>query len=377
MKILVFRFSAMGDVALTVPCLRRIIQNNPNVEIYFLSKKTFTPFFFGIPRFTFIPVDFHKYQGLLGLFRLFKELEVANTFDLVIDLHSSLRSRILCFFFSLNKIPFFRIDKGNSDKRKAIRKKHKLLKTLPSTIQRYVDVFSKAGLSVGNDLNPNDFTWQGIYVDTEPNVNTETHVNTEPHVDINKPVFNGNLLEGGTTVHDQVFIGWAPFAGYALKEMPLLKQVSIVHKILRFFPNYHIILFASKNQQGSLAPFYNGFNTNCQEPEKNRILLAKDLTKDLSEELALIKMLKIMVSMDSANLHLAALVGTPVLGIYGPTHPYLGFRPFGQEFSGTYGIENLACRPCSVYGKGKCYRGDFACMNWIDEEVILNKIIND
>jgi ADP-heptose:LPS heptosyltransferase len=93
----------------------------------------------------------------------------------------------------------------------------------------------------------------------------------------------------------------------------------------------------------------------------------------LSDELKMIKTLDLMVTMDSANMHLASNMNVPVVSVWGPTHPYAGFYGFRQDPSNAVQI-NLSCRPCSVYGNKTCWREDHACMNEIKPELIISKI---
>ena len=81
-----------------------------------------------------------------------------------------------------------------------------------------------------------------------------------------------------------------------------------------------------------------------------------------------------MISMDSANMHLASLVGTRCISIWGATHPFAGFLGYGQSENDIVQIKDLTCRPCSIFGNKKCYRGDWACLNEIDIQKILLKI---
>ena len=80
-----------------------------------------------------------------------------------------------------------------------------------------------------------------------------------------------------------------------------------------------------------------------------------------------------MISMDSANMHLASLTATPVVSIWGATHPYTGFMGWNQQEQNAVQIE-LDCRPCSVFGQKPCLRGDYACMNRIAPETIVEKV---
>jgi ADP-heptose:LPS heptosyltransferase len=72
--------------------------------------------------------------------------------------------------------------------------------------------------------------------------------------------------------------------------------------------------------------------------------------------------LELMISMDSANMHLASLMGTRCVSIWGSTHPYAGFLGFGQSEDDVVQVDDLTCRPCSVFGDKECYRGDWACL---------------
>ncbi|MBQ9471009.1 MAG: glycosyl transferase family 1, partial [Bacteroidales bacterium] len=78
-------------------------------------------------------------------------------------------------------------------------------------------------------------------------------------------------------------------------------------------------------------------------------------------------------SMDSANMHLASLVGTSVVSIWGATHPYAGFYGWHQLPDNAVQID-LPCRPCSVYGNRPCFRNDYACLNLISPDMVLERL---
>ena len=96
-------------------------------------------------------------------------------------------------------------------------------------------------------------------------------------------------------------------------------------------------------------------------------------TENMYIELIIMSHLDVMVSMDSANMHLASLTAIPVLSIWGATHPYAGFMGFGQPADNAIQL-NLDCRPCSIYGNKPCKRGDYACLQNIPPERIVDKI---
>ena len=93
----------------------------------------------------------------------------------------------------------------------------------------------------------------------------------------------------------------------------------------------------------------------------------------LSQELSLMSQLDLMYSMDSANMHLASLVNTPVISLWGATHPYAGFMGWNQTIENTIQVD-LFCRPCSIYGQIPCYRKDYACLYQITPDQIINRI---
>ena len=81
----------------------------------------------------------------------------------------------------------------------------------------------------------------------------------------------------------------------------------------------------------------------------------------------------VMVSMDSSNMHMASLVGCPVVSVWGATHPFAGFMGWGQKEADTVQVD-LPCRPCSIYGNKPCIRGDYACLNSIEPETVANHV---
>ena len=103
----------------------------------------------------------------------------------------------------------------------------------------------------------------------------------------------------------------------------------------------------------------------------NVISVAGKLKMD--EELVLMSRLDVMESMDSGNMHLASLVGTPVVSIWGATHPYAGFMGWGQSESNAVQVD-LPCRPCSIYGNKPCAKGYYECLRNIRPETIVSRI---
>ena len=118
LHLLVFRFSAMGDVALTVPVLRSVLDQNPEIKITLVTRPKFLPFFYGIERLEIISTDFKDgYKGFWGLIRLFRFLKKRGKYHSIVDLHGVLRTWMLDFLFRLTGTPVKRIKKGRKETR--------------------------------------------------------------------------------------------------------------------------------------------------------------------------------------------------------------------------------------------------------------------
>ena len=130
-------------------------------------------------------------------------------------------------------------------------------------------------------------------------------------------------------------------------------------------PHAHIFLFGGGKDE---TPVMNDWAEKYPQ-----VINASSHLHGLKQELILMSHLHVMVSMDSANMHLASLVNTPVVSIWGATHPYAGFMGWHQDPANAVQLD-LPCRPCSIYGNKPCARGDFACMKNISPELVLEKI---
>ena len=106
---------------------------------------------------------------------------------------------------------------------------------------------------------------------------------------------------------------------------------------------------------------------------KNCTIVSNYLT-NLHEELILMSHLDVMVSMDSANMHLASLVATPVVSVWGATHPYAGFMGWRQSEDNAVQLD-MDCRPCSIYGNKPCIHGNYPCIKQIEPETIVARIV--
>jgi ADP-heptose:LPS heptosyltransferase len=336
MKLLVIRFSALGDVALTVPAVKQILDENPTYEIIYLSRPFVEPLFWGIDRLQFHGINTANFSGLFGLIELCNLLLKTYNFSVCIDLHDSLRTRIIRLILRLKGISVFKIDKGRDEKKQIINTDKQPSLPLKHHLQRYLDVFKKAGLQVLASNKP-------YFIHTKPAAEAIATSLLAPFQGLN-------------------LVGIAPFAALPLKEWPFEKVERLVNEILKHENNV-ILLFGGKNDLKKIAHLL----------INNKVVSAIGLEGGLSTELAIIKHLKIMLCMDSGNMHLAAGVGTKVVAIFGPTHPLLGFSPYLQAENTLQDLE-LNCRPCSVFGNKPCHRGDHACMKNITERMVMERL---
>jgi len=336
-KILIIRFSALGDVAMAIPVIFSLATAYPMHQITVLSRKSFEPLFHELPaNVIFIGADLNgKHKGFPGLNTLYRELK-AESFDYVADFHSVLRTQFLRFRFFLSGVPSASINKGQKEKKKLTQKNQKLLSPLKSSFTRYQEVLEKLGFKF-------ELCFKSIFA--------------------NKPTDFAQIVSQTGEKKDVKWIGFAPFAKHKGKIYPLELQ----EKVIKHF---------ASDKRVKIFVFGGG------EIEKKIIdewvvsypTISSMVSKlNINQELFLMSQLDLMYSMDSANMHLASLVGTKVVSLWGATHPFAGFMGWNQSTENAIQID-LPCRPCSIYGQIPCYRKDYACMYQITPETIINRI---
>ncbi len=119
--VLIIRLSAMGDVAMTVPVIRALLQQHSNIKITIVSRPFFKPFFDDIDGVDFFGVDLkNRHKGFFGIYRIYKDLKKLKI-DFVADFHNVLRSKILRSYFKITGASTAFTDKGRSEKKALIR----------------------------------------------------------------------------------------------------------------------------------------------------------------------------------------------------------------------------------------------------------------
>ncbi len=340
MKLMVFRFSAMGDVAMTVPVIQALLNAYREVEIVMVSRPFFAPLFKDLPRVKFIGTDLNRdYKGLTGLYRLFRFLNREKA-GAIADLHDVLRTKILDLFFQFTGYKVAVIEKGRAEKKALTRTKHKIFRPLQTTHQRYADVFERLGYPV--DLKR--------FIPLRPAVSKSVELFISP-------------------VKDNKIIGIAPFAAHAGKQYPLEKIKDVIRLLLEKDEEVAVFLFGGGSREKALLDELEALN-------RNRIVNVAGVFP-FEEELQLISRLRVMLSMDSANGHLAALYGVPVVTIWGVTHPYAGFVPFNQPAGNQIlpDLKKFPQLPVSIYGS-KTFPGFEAIWDTITPETVAEIVMN-
>ncbi len=331
--IIVIRFSAMGDVAMAVPVVKTLLRQYPLLQITFVSNAFFAPLFAGIERCHFFAASTKgQHKGFTGLWKLFNTLKKDKSNYVVADLHNVLRSTILLSFFRLAAVRVATIDKGRAEKKKITAREPKLLRQLATSHERYAAVFATLGFPV----------------------NLQDHL---PVMPTSIPASIQTQLSAG-----KLLVGVAPFAQHLEKMYPL-PNMKIFLKQLVAEKNVELLFFGAPGKEAELLQDW-------AKEIPSSINVAGKIS--LAEELQVIGKLKMMISMDSANMHLASIYAVPVLSIWGATHPFAGFYGWQQDEDNIVQA-NLYCRPCSVFGNKPCYRGDHACMHLISSEMLMNK----
>ena len=337
--LLIIRFSAIGDVAMAVPVVKALAEQYPNLRITFLSRPFARPLFEELaPNVGFMEADIKgEYRGVKGLNKLYRRL-TAKQFTAIADFHNILRSNYLRLRFNLGMFRVEHINKHRSGKRRLTSQNNKRLVQQPTTFENYADVLARLGYPVKLDER-----LEVLVPGLEDN-----HVDNSPFHVSNAPV-----------------IGVAPFAAHRGKIYPEEKMEKVLELLTARWPGSRIYLFGGGGKERETMTEWAAKYLQCT--------LASTVAKGLKEELQLMSRLNVMLSMDSANMHLASLAGVPVVSVWGATHPYAGFLGWGQKADNCIQTD-LDCRPCSIYGKKPCLRGDYACLNLITPKQIVEKL---
>ncbi|MBK7869726.1 MAG: glycosyltransferase family 9 protein [Saprospiraceae bacterium] len=328
MKILIIRFSSIGDIVLTTPVIR-CLKQQLGAEIHYLTKKSFHAVLAANPYIDkIIIIQKEVNEALTDLKK--------EKYDYIIDLHHNLRSwqvkRALGVkSFSFNKINFHKWLIVNLK-----------INYLPKAhiVDRYLAAVKKLG--VVNDGKGLDY----FIPESE-----ELAVSSEQFAALVQP----------PTSNLQPFIAFVIGAAHATKRLPTDKIISICKKI-----KHPIILLGGPED----AP--NG--EIIAQSAGNHVINACGKLK-LNQSASLVKQAWKVITHDTGLMHIAAAFNKDIISVWGNTIPEFGMYPYypeGENKNKTLEVRDLSCRPCSKIGYDKCPKGHFNCMQNIDEKIFTS-----
>jgi ADP-heptose:LPS heptosyltransferase len=324
MKILVLRFSSIGDIVLTTPVVRALAQQVPGAEVHFATKPGYRSLLDTNPYVAKV----HCLTGSLG--ELVQQLK-AEQFDYIVDLHNNLRTRLIKLRLGVKSSSF---DKLNWQKWLLVNFK---INKLPDVhiVQRYLA--AAAPLGVRDD---------GRGLDYFIPESQEVALNTLP-----APVQRGYVA---------VAIG----AQHATKRLPLEKLVELCQRLA---PRPIVLLGGPEDAPAAEAIIAALSKANLDESTSPSPQAPKSLIENgcgrysLHQSASLLRQARFVVSHDTGLMHIAAALGKPIFSVWGNTVPEFGMYPFRTEFQ-SLEVKGLSCRPCSKIGFAKCPQSHFKCM---------------
>ena len=334
-KTLIIRLSSLGDVILATPVINALKAKFPDSELFFLTKARYADLLKNDPRISslveFDPVKGHK--GVSGFMRLISELRSCD-FDLLIDLHANLRS------FLIRHLVESRI-KLKYHKRWLRRWSMvhlKFLKSKPAhTVDSYLEPLKK--------------------LDVEA---TES----DPLIFVSRDglEFSNHFLLEHRIEKDDIVVGVHPGAKWETKRWDA-EKFARVGRSLAEKPGHKIMLLGDAEEVKLVEQVGRGIPA-------ERIVRAVGLP--LGKVMSLIKRCDCLITNDSGPMHIASALKVPVVAIFGPTHPKLGFAPIGSP--NLVLCADVKCSPCSLHGEKKCSKKSRFCMDLIEPDMVIEAV---
>ena len=330
-KILVIRYSSLGDVALANPLLDRIQSLWPSGEIFFATKKNYSPAIQYHPGLS--KVLMLDGNGLSELWRHIGEIRRLQP-NLVLDLHDSLRSHLVSLFLKHTRVLIY--DKETLRRRLLVKK----ISREPSlhTVQKYFKVLEPFGLPMPRQMS------------------------FEVHISRGNRTFLKEFTEEKKIPSSQLVIGLGPGAKWFTKRWPAERYAELASRLLEDY-RCRLFWFGSPQEAALIRTIQDRMRGTMLE---HGICLADQYS--LSESIALLARCDLFIGNDSGWTHLASGRGCRVVVLYGSTTPSLGFEPWGPH--SVVEVSGLACRPCHVHGRNNCPLKHFKCMEDLTVDLV-------
>ena len=335
-NVLVMRLSVLGNVAMTIPVLYPVCKANPDTRFIMLTKMWPASMFHDRPANLKV-VDFDvkgSHSGLIGLLKLAAQLHKLYDIDAVADLHNVSGTWIIDAYMKLKGARIARLDREKPKRRALV--SHRTNEPLTPIHDRYRNVFTQLGFEA-----PDDFThlYDGRDWPTSPLVPDKE--------------------EG------QRWIAISPFSSHKHKTYPLEQMEQVIAELSKR-ENYWLFLMGGGKQEKiarrSIARKY------------KRVVSMAEVKHKFIDEYALLGKCDLMLTMESANMHLASLVDLQAMTVWGPTSPACGYLGYNQVIEDDIQLD-MGCRPCSITGDKACKYGDYRCLKNIKPEYIVQRVV--
>jgi ADP-heptose:LPS heptosyltransferase len=330
-RILVLRYSSLGDVALTNPVLDGLLAAFPGARVYFATKKQYAPAIQHHPALA--KVLTLKGSGFFNLWGHIQEIRNLNP-NLILDLHDSLRTHIISRF--VRKAKFLVYDKEAARRRMLVKKLHH--EASLHTIQKYLRILEPLG------------------------VRPHLKIHFQIHDSKKDEAFLRDFLERRKISSSQLVVGLGPGARWRTKQWMPERYAELASRLVEDY-RCRILWFGSKEE----APLIKSIQDKMRGTPLERGICLSD-QYSLEQSIALLGRCDLFIGNDSGLTHLASGRGCRVVVIYGSTTTALGFEPWGPHT--VVEVANLPCRPCDVHGKNACPLGHFKCMQDLTVDLV-------
>lgn len=326
---------------MTLPVIYSACGSNPDSEFVLVTRSSLVELFINRP--TNLRVEGRQLPeetGYLQARRLWKSLKADYSPDCYVSLDGGAFFKWLSLCARLSGCRASIITPA-PNYRQLIRKNNKIMLPLTTARSRYREAFFRLGLPVQEHF-------KGLYgPGGKGDPSLFAYVTAPP-------------------TPGQHWVGIAPFAKHRGKSYPLEMTEEVLSIIEKEVPNLKVILFGGGDEERDILAGWAARHSCAFSPATARL--------GFPPELSLLSYLDVLLTMDSANMHLASLVGVKVITVWGATHPYCGYKGWHQSESGAVSLP-MPCRPCSLYGDKPCHRGDYHCLRAIKPRLIADRLI--
>ncbi|MCH5246808.1 MAG: glycosyltransferase family 9 protein [Muribaculaceae bacterium] len=340
--VLITKFREFTDVIMTLPVIYSACGSHPEDDFVLVTRTSLVSLFLNAPSNLRVEgANPDDYASLGQAKKLWKELKEQYKPNVLVDLDDNGLSKRLVFWARLSGCRISSV-KEPRNKKLLIRKNNKVMLPLISARARYREAFFRVGLPVQEHF-------EGLF-------RKGGKGDSKLFAALSAPPKPG-----------EIWIGIAPFAKHQGKIYPLELMEEVVTMVEQELPNARIFMFGGGNEERKILDKLSASHVN--------VISTASAQLGLAAELSLLSYMNVMLTMDSANMHLASLVGVDVITIWGATHPYTGFKGWHQKERANISLP-MPCRPCSMFGDKPCHRNDYMCMTSIKPRLVADMVIS-